>query len=241
MRGRRLLVLLALSVTGIAGLLGLGFWQLERLEWKMAILANLERALSPDTQPIKLAEAETMMGRDPSQDFLRVSLVGTFDHADERYLFSTLNGEPGWKVITPFLTSDRRLVMIERGFVPQRLKQPQDRPASMSAGEIALTGLLRKPAQPGLFTPSNQSSENTWYWLDVPALLASLKSVPPGFVPSDYLVEVLPGSTGEEWPKATAPDPARIPNNHRQYAMTWFALAAVLAFMTVALVRRGGG
>jgi surfeit locus 1 family protein len=204
---------------------------------KQALVASLERAVSGDAQVLSLAEAEAIIGRDPSQDYLRLTLKGTFDHANERFLFSVLNGEPGWQVITPLVTRDGRIVLVARGFVPDALQGAEKRPESLLRNETEVPGLLRKPRKTGIFTPANQPGENIWYWPDVPALIASLP-LRPQLESSRYIVEALPASNAPTWPKPVAPEPAVIPNNHLQYALTWFALALVLAVMAYLLARR---
>jgi surfeit locus 1 family protein len=236
MRGRQLYILLILSSIGVLILMALGFWQLERREWKEALLTNLERSLSIDAPVLSLSQAEEIIGRDASRDYLRVSLKGAFDHANERFVFATLNGELGWHIITPFVTETKRIVLVDRGFVPDALRAPQRRPENATQNETVLQGILRKPRQPGPFTPDNQPGENIWYWHDVPALIASLPSRSK-LEPSNYIVEALPLSNASTWPKPVPPQPAAIPNNHLQYALTWFALALVLAAMTFLLAR----
>ncbi len=108
------------------------------------------------------------------RDFIRVKLQGRFDNAQERYLFAVLEGQAGWQVIAPFITTDRRLVLVNRGFVPDRLKDSRSRPQSLIEGETELAGLLRRKPKAGMFTPANQPSRNIWYWADVDALLASV-------------------------------------------------------------------
>lgn len=237
MRGGQLHSLLILSFTGVLILLGLGLWQLERREWKQALLTGLERALSSDAQVLSLVQAEEIIGRDPERDYLRLTLTGTFDHANERFLFSALNGEPGWHVVTPLATRDGRLVLVDRGFVPDTLRAAEKRPASLMRNETEIQGLLRKPRKRGIFTPADQPGENIWYWPDVPALIASLLPR-PRLEPSRYIVEALPAPNAFAWPKPVPPEPAAIPNNHLQYAMTWIALALVLVVMTFLLARR---
>jgi surfeit locus 1 family protein len=125
MSRRRLYTLIVASTIGVLLLIGLALWQLERLEWKRALLAELSRAISSDTPALDLTEAEAVASRDPSRDFLRVILRGTFDHRLERYLFSTRGGELGWQIITPLETSGGRLVLIDRGFVPDAYRDPR--------------------------------------------------------------------------------------------------------------------
>jgi len=235
---RRLYIFLAASLLGVAVLLGLGFWQLERMQWKKALLADLERAVM-DASSVSLAEAEGIMARDSSKDYLRVELEGRFDHSGERYLFSVRDREAGWQVVTPLITRDRRLVLVDRGFVPESLKQPEKRLPGQIGGETRTEGLLRKHRRPGLFTPANRPDENIWYWPDVAAMLASLDAR-PGLRPSSYLVQELPSHGAALWPRAQRPNPAAIPNNHLQYALTWFALALILAIMTFMVIRKAG-
>jgi surfeit locus 1 family protein len=221
----------------MAILLGLGFWQLDRLQWKQALLEDLLRAVSADAPFLTLEEAEEIMRREPSRDFLRVKLEGAFDHSGERYLFSVLNREMGWRVITPFFTRDGRIVLVDRGFVPETLKNPQTRPGSLNHAQIELPALLRRPSKPAFFTPSNSPDRNAWHWLDVPAVFASLKNLPAGERSNFIAIALLSGSASA-WPRPTPPDPAAIPNNHLQYALTWLALAFILALMTLLFIRK---
>ena len=92
MSPRRLYTLLAASTIGVLLLIALGLWQLERLEWKRALLADLSRAIASDSSALDLTEAEAVASQDPSRDFLRVIVRGTFDHRLERYLFPTRGG-----------------------------------------------------------------------------------------------------------------------------------------------------
>jgi len=233
---RRLYTLLAASTIGVLLLIGLALWQLERLEWKRALLADISRAIAPDSPALDLTEAEALASRDPSRDFLRVTLRGNFDHRLERYLFSTRGGEPGWQIITPLETSGGRLVLIDRGFVPDAYKDPRKRPDSLVPGTVTITGILRRPQEQGAFTPDNQPARNQWYWPDMPALFASLGDN-AAHVKEPFLVQALPGPGQPALPRPLPPSPAAIPNNHLGYAFTWFALALVLAVMTVLLIR----
>jgi surfeit locus 1 family protein len=229
----RLYGLLFFSLLGFLTLIALGLWQIERREWKEALLADLELALSPAAKALDIAAAESELDR---REYVRVNLQGRFENPQERYLFAVLDGQTGWQVITPFVTTDRRLILVNRGFVPDSLKDPRSRPQSLLDGETELTGLLRRKPKAGLFTPDNQPSRNIWYWADVDALLASIPNA-GALKPVNGLVQALPSGKGESWPKPVPPDPFAIANNHLQYAVTWFALAAVLLVMTFLLIR----
>jgi surfeit locus 1 family protein len=233
-RGTKLYALVAFSALAFTVLIALGLWQLERREWKRTLLADLERAVSSSAPALALDAAEPLL---KDRDYIRVKLRGRFDHAQERYLFAVLEGQTGAQVLTPFITDDRRLVVVNRGFVPDRLKDPRTRPQSLIEGKTELVGLLRGTPEAGMFTPANQPSRNVWYWPDVGALMASLSDV-AALKPVDGIVQALSSGPGP-WPKPVPPDPSAIPENHLQYALTWFALAAALLVMTFMLLRSG--
>ena len=228
---RSRLVFAAASLVAVFILLGLGNWQLERRAWKEALIAELATAAKPDARALDLADAERLLATDRGRDFARVRVGGTYLAGVDRYLFSISAGAPGYHVISPLVTGDGRLVLVDRGFVPEALR---DR-ASPASGPAAVEGLLRQSRARGMFAPADDVAGNVWYWPDVPALLASLH-YSAGTRPVPFLVEALPGNASDSWPHPDPPDPRAIPNNHLQYAITWFGLAAVCLVMTVLLL-----
>ena len=93
-------------------LCGLGTWQLERLQWKLALIATVNRNLA--APPVSLDQA--LAGGD---QYRRVTVTGRFDHAHEAYAFTTsAGGEAVYHVLTPFTVADGRVLMIDRGAVP---------------------------------------------------------------------------------------------------------------------------
>ena len=125
MQQKGLVWLTALMLAALAVLLGLGFWQLKRLEWKEGLIAQIEARST--ASPIALEEAEALVreGRDPN--YYRVKVDGRFHHAKELYLYAVSDGRVGWHVITPLETADGEMVLIDRGFVPDALKDPSTR------------------------------------------------------------------------------------------------------------------
>lgn len=229
----------ALMFAALAVLGGLGFWQLERLQWKQGLIAKIEaRTKAP---PIGLMDAVAMaeQGRDPS--YYRVRASGRFDHDNERYLFAVSEGRGGWHVITPLKTVDGETVLIDRGFVPDELSDPAVRPEGNVEGYVTLTGIVRMPETPGRFTPDNEPEANRWFWRDLGAMAQSMfrgqaVKLAPFFLEAER--SEVPGG----WPEGgqTRLD---IPNNHLQYAITWFLLAACLLVIYGAYVwkaRQGG-
>jgi surfeit locus 1 family protein len=222
---RGLLGFTALMLAAFVALVGLGLWQLQRLEWKEGLIAKIEaRTKAP---PIGLEDAAAMAahGEDPS--YYRVRVSGRFDHAKERYLFALSNeGSAGWHVIAPLKTEDGETVLIDRGFVPDNLKAPALRAKGEVEGVVAVTGIVRLPDRQGAFTPDNEPEANRWFWRDKDALARSMFPGESVRV-APFFLEAEKGEAPGGWPEGgqTRLD---LPNNHLQYAITWFLLAAAL-------------
>lgn len=224
MQQNGLVWLTALMLAALAVLLGLGFWQLKRLQWKEGLIAQIEARST--ASPIALEEAEALVreGRDPS--YYRVKVDGRFHHAKELYLYAVSDGRVGWHVITPLETADGEMVLIDRGFVPDALRDPPTRASGQIEELVAVTGIVRAPGQQALFTPDNEPKANRWFWRDLAAMTRSMFphgtiEVAPFFLEADK--SPVPGG----WPEGgqTRLD---IPSNHLQYAITWFLLAVAL-------------
>ncbi|MGD9502915.1 MAG: SURF1 family protein [Methyloceanibacter sp.] len=221
---RGLLGFTLLVVAAVAVLAGLGFWQLERLRWKEGLIAKIEaRAKAP---PIALEEATAMAARGEDPSYYRVAVTGRYDHAKERYLFAVNEGEAGWHVVTPLATQDGETVLIDRGFVPDKLRDPASRAEGEVGGVVAVTGLVRMPETQTLFIPDNDPETNRWFWRDAGAMTRSMF---PGqaVTAAPFFLEAEKGEAPGGWPEGgqTRLD---LPNNHLQYAITWLLLAGAL-------------
>ena len=94
MPARGLILLTACSAAALAVLIGLGLWQLQRLQWKEGLIAQIEARVKAEPVSLKEAVAQASAGEDVS--YLRVRVEGRFDNAKERYLFAVSDGTPGW-------------------------------------------------------------------------------------------------------------------------------------------------
>lgn len=225
-------VLVALGI-----LLSLGTWQVQRLHWKEGLLAQIEARRSADPVDLDVLVREGKTG--PDDEYARVRVTGTFDHDRERHFFATHQGVSGFYVYTPMRTADGRFLFVNRGFVPYDLKDPATRPTGQVAGNVTLTGYLRArlDKKPSSLVPDNDLAQNIFYWKDWSAMVetAGLRpdEVLPFFVDADDRVKN-PG--GFPVGGVTQFD---LPNNHLQYAFTWYGLAATLAAVcAVVLFRR---
>jgi len=233
MQTKSLVGLTALMLAALAVLIGLGVWQLKRLEWKQGLIAQIEaRTKGP---PITLEDAVALAGegRDPS--YYRVRVDGRFHHAKELYLYAVSEGRVGWHVITPLETEDGDVVLVDRGFVPDELKDPSARALGQVENVITVTGIVRTPETQTVFTPDNEPKVNRWFWRDLAGMARSMfpggtTEVAPFFLEADK--SEFPGG----WPEG-GQTRLEIPNNHLQYAITWFLLAAGLLIVYGLYVR----
>ena len=202
------------------GCIALGVWQLERLQWKLALIAQVNRNLSAPPIPVERALG---MGAHAAL-YRRVKLSGRFDNGKEAYVFGTdASGAPAYHVITPFALDDGRTLLADRGIVPEHLRDPRTREAGELKGEQHITGIWRIPDPPGLFTPAPNLAKRVWYARDVKGIARDdgLKVAAPVIVEAD----ATPNPGG--WPKG-GQTVVHFRNAHLQYAITWFALAAVV-------------
>ena len=172
MRSRGLLLFSAFSAASLALLIGLGVWQLQRFEWKQGLIAQIEARAH--AEPVTLKETVTRARAGEDVGYLRVRVEGRFDNSKERHLYAVSDGTLGWHVITPLKTPEGEVVLIDRGFVPDALKEPSSRAQGEINDEVAVTGLARAPDTQGRFIPDNEPAENCWFWRDLDAMSRSM-------------------------------------------------------------------
>jgi surfeit locus 1 family protein len=210
---------------------GLGVWQLERLEWKRDLIARREVAVTaaPVAPPQTLADARAL-------EFHTIVTDGVLLNEKE-LLLNTIGpkGAAGFDVLTPLHEADGRTLFVNRGFVPTELKDPTKRAAGQPSGTVRVAGWLRLPPErkPNWFIPDNRPSEGDWFWVDLRAMAAAdgLAKVAPFYIEADATAN--PGG----WPKGGATLPA-LPNDHLQYALTWFSLAVAAIVIYLLSQRR---
>jgi len=219
------------SVALFAILVGLGVWQLERLQWKLALIAEVNHHLAEP--PISLAKALSLGG---AAQYRHVALTGRFDNAKEAYVFATApGGEQVYHVIAPFRVEGDGTLLVDRGIVPEEKLAPKTRLAGQPKGTQHLIGVWRTPDAPGFFTPPPDRAHRIWYARDLKGIAATdgLRLAAPVLVEADAMAN--PGG----WPKG-GQTVVSFRNEHLQYALTWFGLAAVLLAVYVAYhVSRG--
>lgn len=232
--GRRSwLGLLLPALLAFAILIGLGTWQLQRKAWKEGLIATLTERLAAPPQP--LPAANSWSGLDQASDEYRnVRFRATFDNGKEALVFASAAAfrpdvtSPGYWVFTPARLDDGSIVMVNRGFVPEGRQDPKSRADGQLSGPVEIMGAMRWPDERHWFTPNDDPAHNLWFTRD-PAAIAAAKGLGSGTGP------VAPFYVEQETPVPPGglPQPGKLvvslPDNHLQYALTWYGLAAVLA------------
>jgi len=234
----RRVVLPAIVIVGALGvLIALGTWQLERRVWKEDLIATLARRLS--APPAHLPARERWQRLDAAKDeFTRVEFPATFVPGEEAFVYSSGSGlrpdvkEPGYWVFSPARLSGGSLVVVNRGFVPEGRQDAKTRPDGEPDGVVDIVGVMRWPEPRGTFTPNDEPARSLWFARD-PAAMAKAKSW--GTIAPFYIDQEAPAAPGG-LPRV-GPLKADLPNNHLQYAITWYGLAAVLVIVSLLLFR----
>lgn len=215
---RRMILPFLFGLAGVAVLVALGVWQVQRLAQKEAYLAQIEARIGD--APVALPDSP-----DPVADrFLAVEAEGVFSGESLDVLVSRKQIGAGFRVIAVLEMLNGRRVLVDRGFVPDTA-----RGVPHQATDVTVEGNLLWPDEVDGFTPEPDSERGIWFARDLPAMAEALSAEPVLIVARSETgdgIEPLPVNT------------ETIPNDHLNYAITWFLLAAVWAGMTALLLWR---
>jgi surfeit locus 1 family protein len=208
------------TAVGIVILIGLGVWQVQRLHWKQGLLARIAALQSAPPEPLDVVLRRAAEGLDI--DYVRVQATCP-DIETARYLrlYSVKDGFAGNRIIAACRLSagPYGAILVDRGFVVQGLT-----PSAGQTLPAPIVGILRRGDTRNFMTPPNDPARNLWYGRDIAAMAAALGVSKPA--PTYLMLEQPAPPPGGP---VIAPLPTDIPNNHLQYAITWFGLALALA------------
>lgn len=226
------------AALAFAILLGLGFWQLERLAWKEALIARVESRVHAPAAPLP-SESEWRKLDAEADEYRRVTARGRFHHDKEAHVYTVVSEKPGryagpgYWVMTPLELESGAFVIVNRGFVPLDRRDAASRAQGQVEGVVSVTGLLRMPEEGSYFLPGNDPATESWYRRD-PADIARARGLPRA---APFTIDA--GAT---------PNPGGLPqggdtrvvftNNHLQYAVTWFGIALALVGVFAAFARQ---
>jgi surfeit locus 1 family protein len=240
-RPRSLIVLGLFSLVTLAILISLGLWQLRRLAWKEALIAEVSARASAALVEAPL-EAEWPGLKPDDYEYRHVRLSGAYDSAHQALVFRALEkprgkfGGQGYLVMTPLRLAGGASVIVNRGFIPTDRKSAVE---TAPTGTTDIAGLMRSSESRNLFTPADNPAQGEWYTRDPAAIAAAfhLPRVAPFTIDADAAPD--PNGLPEGGETVLA-----FPNDHFEYALTWFglaiALAAVFAAYVMSVARKSG-
>ena len=226
----------------VALFIGLGVWQLQRRVEKHALIAALDERLA--AAPVPLPPAARWSTLTPERDeFRRVIFTATYDGRLDAMVYSSgssirpdISG-PGTWAFLPARLSSGETIAINAGFVPNTMqdRDVQDRAvARLITGQpVTMTGYIRFPIAAGVLTPNVEHDKRLWFardhlemaqalgWKEVAPFYIDLESpVPPSGIPKPGPLDV------------------QLRDDHMQYALTWFTLAAAVVIAFAVWLRR---
>ena len=215
----------------LAILISLGNWQVRRLAWKEQLIADVTSRVA--SQPIAAPSPQEWpsTSRD-SHVYQSVTVTGHYDHSREVHVWFALGkpqggdyGGPGYFILTPFKTIDGWTVIINRGFVPEQLKEAPSRPDTLVTDQMTLSGLMRFDEPKNWNSPKADKVKNVWIVREVSEMTEYLKLDSTNTAP--YWIDLTKGQGINGLPQG-GETRVTFTNSHLQYAMTWFGLAGVL-------------
>jgi surfeit locus 1 family protein len=226
-RARR--VLTAFLLLLVAVFVGLGTWQVQRLFWKLDLIARVDARVHAAPVPAPAGPVDAA-----ADEYRHVTATGLFEHDKTVLVQAVTERGAGFWVMTPLRADGARTILVNRGFVPADRSGADARLGSeLAAGPVTVTGLLRISEPGGGFLRANDPAADRWFSRDVVAIAAAkgLENVAPYFIDAD-----------------ATPNPGGLPvggltvvtfrNSHLVYALTWYALAVMSAFAAYSVHRR---
>ena len=191
-------------------LVSLGSWQLYRLKWKLDLISQIEKSLK--NNPVELSNIN-------KKNYLRIKTSGNIDFEKQIYLYNlNENGKPGFEVINPIVINNENY-LVNRGWIPFDKKEKSE----INVVDINnIAGTLRLQSKANYFKPKNDVEKNYWFTLDRNDIF---KYTGKDF--SKYII-YLSGNYKSPKPKVIT---AKISNNHKKYAITWFSMAISILFI----------
>lgn len=211
------------TIAGLAVLLALGTWQMQRLAWKQDLIAHARAQIAAAASPLPEGDLAEL-------DFRRVTVTGHYLRDDAfAFGFSADDGRSGSQLVTPFQLDDSRVVLVDRGWMPSDLLPPHVPGGLQPQGSIALEGVARWRGswRRIWLTPANAPELRRWYGWDFDEMAAATG------LTLEPLVIVLERSEGDAGLPHARPVEVDFPNDHLSYAITWYSLAGILAVIYV--------
>jgi len=207
-------------------LIGLGVWQIYRLHWKEGILAAIHVAeISP---PVA-------MPANPGR-FEKVFVTGRWVAGKAVLYGDEVHDTPagpieGGQLVMPFREDSGQVILVDVGWV----HETSPTPAAEQAGEVKVVGYVHKPEAPGWFAGADQPSLGLYYTLNPQKMGAAMGFARVAPVALIEMGQMPPPGSPLPQPATGLPRP---PNNHYEYALTWFGFSIVLVIEFLLFARK---
>lgn len=215
------------TIPALILLLSLCIWQLQRLQWKENLIAEIN--FKTQLPPIKLPEdvnVEEMLYR-------KVTLQGKYLHENEIYIYGGAtkpSNEHFYYILTPLQLNDGRTIIVNRGWVPEKFKSQKTRESSLIQNEVKVTGAIMPNEKKGTYTYNNQPKKNLWFYINLDEIGSFInRQVEPFYI--------LAQNNGDSFPKGREVKPT-LHNNHLGYALTWLFSAISLLVIYILYHRK---
>jgi surfeit locus 1 family protein len=221
----------AFSIVAVVFLIGLGFWQLDRKTWKEQLIDQVDQRAKGDLTDLPQRSNWPDLNQQ-DDEFRRVAIKGRFLPGEEALVYTAGSGlradvvGHGYWVFAPLHLLEGGIVVVNRGYIPEDRRDPASRGEGRPENLLRLIGVLRWPEPRGWFTPPDDPVHNLWFVRD-PQSIATLKQW--GEIAPFYIDLESPLPSGG-FPKS-GQIRVQLRNDHLQYAITWFGLAAIFSII----------
>mgnify|MGYP001157008333 FL=1 len=207
------------TIPSLIILIALGSWQVHRMNWKNSIIETVEKRISgkPIDAPILLKNIERWR-------YKRVAVVGTFLHEKEFAITGKpFEGTAGFHLITPLKMSNGKTILVNRGWIPEKLRARNTRQETLVGGKILVEGIIREDKRKGYFVPENEPRNEVWLYVNTQQMAMHRQLGPT----VNYFIDQFRKPGPYRLPIGASED-VEIRNEHLQYALTWYFLAISL-------------
>ncbi len=227
-------------IISLAILVALGTWQVKRFNWKTNLVEMINSRIDLPPQPLPPPRTWKQLDLD-NMNYRAVKASGRFNYKDEVHLFTqmpagkaTYSGTGYW-VIVPFELDGGGVVLVNRGFVPEKFKQQRTRLKSQVEGRRTITGFIKTDQGSNYFTPETDFKNNIWYTRNIKAIAEHLEL--ENFAP--FLITQSGDASKDSLPQPRELN-VKLENRHLGYAITWYGLALTLIGVFVVFSFKSG-
>ncbi|OXV09658.1 hypothetical protein Egran_02578 [Elaphomyces granulatus] len=226
--GPGLIILALIPITAFL----LGTWQVQRLDWKTKLIAKFEDRLVQPPLPLPPRIDPNVISE---FDYRRVCVKGHLRHDQEMLIGPRMHdGEEGFLVVTPLERGGgESTVLVNRGWIPKKMRNQNDRLLGLPEDDVVVEGLLREPFKKNMFTPENRPKEGRFYFPDV-LEMAALTGSQPVWIEETMVPDLVNAfDRKSKGIPIGRPPQVHLRNNHAQYIFTCRSVGRGLSSLTM--------